>query len=838
MKPTQHNTVGSLKKEIPYFKKKLKTVGAAVVGLSHVKPTFEISGVTQLEDFREVFSDIAQVFAAHHSWEDDYSTDGQERTYFDDLSGTLTGEVEVLPASVVTDVVVQESNQEAKEGEFEIETWVKKNLDINYSVNNVSENTTAEGHEEEIIQYVCDYVAKHDVDVNWWSFRSMLGKVSVDTLRLAVRQGAGNVLYGITLPEGFTFDQTCVDDAIAKGRVLNIFNNIGLLDKSMSLQSIVDALSTSQYPFQVVAFAYKLPKEIIIPVSCVESAIRLGETWQIIDLINAGRLRHIARTTLRKMFLTQHNAQWCAFKAGLMSDIPADELVSYIDGGDLRVGDVFRHMQEQDVDLDEACMQALVDNYPGEIRDGYIRTLSLNLQSSLFDYYCKRDINDLEHKLDRFNNLGEEQYKLVLERWSERLKNYDSYEVVLGIFSHANESIKAQLTSDILPVYEERDEARRRRFEENGLRKERRAQEEDYFAEDSYVIDVHSHDEYMREDDIIEGLENEHCVRRVARLVQQGADKGRKKVVVCVAGSKQAVGAYGELDMHKKKRSLLTEHKAIAQFVTAMERLEQLARENNTPEDSLAIRNIIDNVTFIGEPEYQEATKGIAMYWKHLLQTDPEMQLLVLKGAISKNQSSIKSDEYMFDRILAHFSNQELAQYKGRLIVDANDLTSDKPQNIRTILLDDWTISGSQLRAAAADFIAAKPDLVGTIEVQLIAASKERVALGLERTGTYSSLREKKYEELPVLVRAYFLAHDSGKSTGTHSDTHGSTITGAHSAVDFGFENAIEQFCSRYHMPMPPLTNIVRPYRLKGYKRRNIERYYKMTQQKGLIYEH
>ncbi|NCU38083.1 hypothetical protein EOL96_03460 [Candidatus Saccharibacteria bacterium] len=831
MNTSRHETT-SYQEDVKRKLKQLKTSGAAVIGLSQVKPKLEMPDVVKLDDFSEVFTDIQEVFAeGHHIWEDDSLEVIGQVAPPDDLSGKLTGHIEILPA-MTADTAASEEVHEVSEEKFEINSWVSRHLRLS-DLEIDDAPLEAEGHEEEIIQYICSYAAEHGIEVDWWDYIPMLEKVSANTLGAAVRQGAISILNDMKPLQDFTLDQACVDAAIAREESDSIFDSIDLLDDSVPLQSFVDTLSESQYAYQVVTNGLELPQEIIIPIACVRSALAAGFEYEVLDLIDKGRLQHIRRSTLREMLLSKPGAQSGAFWSGLMSDIPVDELISYINRGILHVGDVFRHMQEQNVVLDETCMQALVDNYPRELFKRDISTLSLSLQSRLFDYYYREDSNYLETNLEWFNSLREEQYKELLERYSDKLKNYDKYETVLQIFSNASEAIMAQLELDIWPAYQARDEARLNTLDANELRNNRRTQELGYFSEGAYVIDVHGHDEHVSESDIINGFENEHCVKRVAGLKEQAAEKGRWKRIAYIANLKYAIGTEGEQGTYKKKRLFMTEHEAITQFVISMEQLEQLANVNNMPEDAISIRNIIDNVTFIGEPEYEEATRGIATYWKHLLQANPKIQLLVLKGSISTLEGSIKSDEYMFDRILTHFSNEELKRYKGRLIVSADDLVSNEPQNIRTILLDDWTISGAQLRTAAADFIKDRPHLQSTIEIQLIAASKERIALGLEKIDIHDSLPENQIKEIPVLVRAYYLAHDSVHKADTYANTRGSIITGAHSAVDYGFEMAIDIFCSNYKKKMPPLTNIVRPYRIKGYKRKNLKRYYKMTQQKA-----
>jgi hypothetical protein len=54
-------------------------------------------------------------------------------------------------------------------------------------------------------------------------------------------------------------------------------------------------------------------------------------------------------------------------------------------------------------------------------------------------------------------------------------------------------------------------------------------------------------------------------------------------------------------------------------------------------------------------------------------------------------------------------------------------------------------------------------------------------------------------------------------------------MTGSHSAVDFDFETQLEDIAAGLNTVLPPLTNIVRPYRYREMK--NIRRWWRISQE-------
>jgi hypothetical protein len=265
----------------------------------------------------------------------------------------------------------------------------------------------------------------------------------------------------------------------------------------------------------------------------------------------------------------------------------------------------------------------------------------------------------------------------------------------------------------------------------------------------------------------------------------------------------------------------------------------------NTPgvrdDARLIAESMRDNLTFIGAKEYTEAAAGIAASWKESLRSNPEQQLCVVVGKIAEGgkytgrdgEDQLKSDTYLLDSVLDNFSDEELATYRGRLVLNEEQLTSG-PENVKVIVLDDWAISGSQLSGVVNDFVVAHPEHAGSVEVQLVVATEDRI-----KRGTLQEPDKSGYESpaSTVPVRAYYMAHNADPGLGRlDGDAH---ITGSHCSSDYYFEDHLSYILLELNKArfkarqpgermrprsMPLMTNIVRPYR-KATHLQNIARF-------------
>jgi hypothetical protein len=224
-------------------------------------------------------------------------------------------------------------------------------------------------------------------------------------------------------------------------------------------------------------------------------------------------------------------------------------------------------------------------------------------------------------------------------------------------------------------------------------------------------------------------------------------------------------------------------------------------------------RSMLQSLTFIGAKEYAEAAEGIGEYWKAYLNEDPRRQICI-PPSISRQEGRRKSDMYLAENILDSFSDDELERYSGRIVTEFVDIIAE-PENVKVILLDDWTISGSQMRGAFSGITSSKGlrPYATSVEVNLIVATTGRIEKGLTVKGWDAS------PSIPV--SSYYLAHESVVNTEYEQQAH---ITGTHSSVDYDFESVIRDMIQdrepgggfkkpeRQRLKMPPLTNIVRTY--------------------------
>jgi hypothetical protein len=293
----------------------------------------------------------------------------------------------------------------------------------------------------------------------------------------------------------------------------------------------------------------------------------------------------------------------------------------------------------------------------------------------------------------------------------------------------------------------------------------------------SIVIEPRTHAEQLDSAEILARMELDHVVKEAPPLEEQ-LKETRDNLITYKS----------ELSDDPKEQTIA---ESIA-LVELKEYMDEAVEFGDAEGGTLAeeARSLRDTLTFIGEKEYQEAAAGIALYWKALLERNPNQQILALAGVGKTfgeerdSKAKFKSDDYLLDNVLAHFSDEEVEKYKGRLITESSGITAETAKDLRVILLDDWTISGLQLQDAAGDFNMYFPQFASSVEIQLIVASDERVKYGLKKT-EYASGR---YNVLPVPVRAYFRAHNATYESSHKSNAH---ITGAHSTVDYDFRDVI-----------------------------------------------
>lgn len=329
-----------------------------------------------------------------------------------------------------------------------------------------------------------------------------------------------------------------------------------------------------------------------------------------------------------------------------------------------------------------------------------------------------------------------------------------------------------------------------------------------------YTIWSHDNDKNVSPADIASAMELEHVVKRMPRFSDQVKDATRTNKITA------------RRYRSEEHDTVLTEHEALVDLDEYLQLAEQVIfspDEEGTPSDlSDLATDMRENLTFIGEKELEEGTGGIATYWKSLLERDQDTQLFIANGYVRRHHGRpYKSDDYILDRILAHFTDDELKKWSPRLAIRYDDITVT-PDKLRTILLDDWVASGGQMHAVATALYEQDKELVPTLELHTIVASESRIKIGLrrERIGTKTDAIR---DTLPMV--SYYLANPSNE------EIQRGVITGSHSSVDFGFSDALTLLagCARDELRRtdmddetrnrferlarhPYLADVVRPY--------------------------
>ncbi len=215
-------------------------------------------------------------------------------------------------------------------------------------------------------------------------------------------------------------------------------------------------------------------------------------------------------------------------------------------------------------------------------------------------------------------------------------------------------------------------------------------------------------------------------------------------------------------------------------------------------------KSIREDLTFIGWPEYQRAVKGIGAYWRDLLDQNPDMQICIPSAVAELNRyqkfGTRKSDDALLEDVLLTFTDDELKAYGTRIVRRLDDITHT-PENTKIILLDDWVISGGQLRDTYRHIIKKHPKgesvvAVNNVEAHMLVAQEERIKYGL-------ALNPYKPRKGTLPVVAFYKAHGVHIVTDRNSGSH---ISGQHSAVNYDFYDPIiemEKLSSQLGMGRP-----------------------------------
>ena len=569
-----------------------------------------------------------------------------------------------------------------------------------------------------------------------------------------------------------------------------------------------------------------LPDTIKIPEEFIMKMISKAP-WVLIDLLDRDRFPEMKSNIkfIRELSLAGYRVMAMETASqDLLSRLSVAEIVHLF--GDAVNIEIFEKLNDLGKINNEADMYELLRHVDvSRIASRKILRLPTLMQSCIFQALVTQSGGDeWVNKVGFFNHLREDDYIFLLDHADILMSGASSLTRIHNVFFNAEGEIRRRFESEIDPKLAKVEDESRARSAKNFSRKERRKLEDEYFKSGNIKLSAHDYSEALSDEAIIDALEKEHCVRQIGGFRDIAHDPTRTNGVMCVDGTRQLTSAALGSNVPEQDRVVRTEHEALQQLLDFCDSQTQVRPDN------IFFGNFINELSFVGEKEYAEAVKGIATYWKWFLDQDGENQLYV-DAVISGETTCIKSDMYMLDRVLAHFSDDDMEKYWGRLLTKETDIIQSNPRKVKVVLLDDWTISGSQLRGGYSEFAQKNPTLVSSIEIQLIVAAAERIALGMEQASYYSDNNNELEEtHIPIVTRAYYVAHTAEMENKNFKDAR---ISGSHSSVDFGFSCDIARNMGAPNKKYPLLTNVIRPYRQIGYELSNIARLEEQYGMKG-----
>lgn len=302
--------------------------------------------------------------------------------------------------------------------------------------------------------------------------------------------------------------------------------------------------------------------------------------------------------------------------------------------------------------------------------------------------------------------------------------------------------------------------------------------------------------------DVYEKFEENGYVKSAPHFEDIVHDSSRETPVTYIGAQQEHIGSYTEES--DGERITVSEHEAIQDIAFF---LQDTVAHSQFSNDQREAQKMLETMTFIGRKEYDEASQGIADYWKTYLARDPDAQLAIM--ATMEHARRIKSDNFFVDNILGHFTDEEMSQFADRIQLNPGQLSTD-PEHTKVVLMDDWVIDGIQLGLELEKLIRRLPEYKDSIEVQLLVAPQDRIEEGLASVSVGTLV---PMDEVPV--KAYYV---------TDFDDEDQAITGFHSSSDHNFNKVLANMAKRSNRPMPAGTNVVRPYRMPGVKLSNIDR--------------
>ena len=257
----------------------------------------------------------------------------------------------------------------------------------------------------------------------------------------------------------------------------------------------------------------------------------------------------------------------------------------------------------------------------------------------------------------------------------------------------------------------------------------------------------------------------------------------------------------------RKMRRETTEYKALNEFLYFMKMVEPYVPDH-IKDDARELRN---ELVFLGMSELHFAATALAKRLRYHLEVDNKPVYIDVGNSLSqcRVKNEMKSSQYILSLVLSKFPDDEFEEYEGRLKVYGGRGEIDKSSKV--LFLDDWIISGDQVKKRIAGFGVDNDPESHEASVLVMAASSNYIDNGI---GADSLWGEATYP-----VEAYYRLKND------HNDWGVSRVTGIHSSTDSTFGCEVDDIAYRAieggilkgeridRLTLPALVNIVRPYR-------------------------
>lgn len=290
------------------------------------------------------------------------------------------------------------------------------------------------------------------------------------------------------------------------------------------------------------------------------------------------------------------------------------------------------------------------------------------------------------------------------------------------------------------------------------------------------------------------------------KLLSQAQDASRDNLMVYVKADNY-LGTETSDPSFMESRCETTEYEAINDFVQFIEMIKHYLPDYM----EYCAKELIDELAFLGMPELNFAANALAKRLRHHLEVDNKPVYIDVGNSLSqcRVKNEMKSSQYILSLVLSKFPDDEFEEYEGRLKVYGGRGEIDKRSKI--LFLDDWIISGDQVKKRIAGFGVDNDPESHEASVLVMAASSNYIDNGI--------VADSLWGEATYSVEAYYRLKND------HNDWGVSRVTGIHSSTDSAFGYEVDDIAYRaieggilkgeriYRLTLPALVNIVRPYR-------------------------